>query len=172
MVMSYKELAIEVEPECISVWKKSWAKRTARVTLLVDFEKQFIIVVDASCGIWFLPGGGLEQTESVEEAAKREAMEELGLKVKVSTIIKTYHVTLNSMRRKEQLKIPPFMAVHATCTGGRLKKGYAPNRKLLLVRKDKCHNLLMDFDVPKECQWMKPYFYVSQETLREFLALT
>jgi hypothetical protein len=169
--MSRKELVVEVEPECICLWKKPWAKRTARVTLLVDFRKQFVTVVDASCGLWFLPGGGLEQNESVEGAAKREAMEELGLNVKVNSIIKMYHVTLNSVRTEEQLKIPPFIAVHATCIGGRLKKGYASNRRLLLVGKDKCHNLLMDSEVPKECEWMKPYLYVSKETLREFSSI-
>ena len=59
--MSHHELSVEVEPRCISVWKEQWAKRLARVTLLVDFADQFLIVMDTSNGFWFLPGGGVEQ---------------------------------------------------------------------------------------------------------------
>jgi 8-oxo-dGTP pyrophosphatase MutT (NUDIX family) len=167
--LSYTELIIEVEPECISVWREFWAKRAARVTSLVDFKEQFAIVVDPSHGFWFLPGGGVEQNESVAEAAKREAIEELGLEVKVNRIIKTFHIVLSSTGRKERLGIPPFIVVYATCTGGRLKTGYAPNRKILLVKKNECQNLLNDFDVPSECEWMKPYFYVSKEIVGEFV---
>lgn len=61
--MLHQELSIEVEPRCISVWKEPWAKRSARVTLLVDFDDQFAIVMDTSNGFWFLPGGGIEQNE-------------------------------------------------------------------------------------------------------------
>lgn len=43
--MLHQELSIEVEPRCISVWKEPWAKRFARVTLLVDFDDQFAIVI-------------------------------------------------------------------------------------------------------------------------------
>jgi hypothetical protein len=93
------------------------------------------------------------------------------LEVKVNEIIKAYQVTLNSVRRKEQLKIPPFVAVHAKCIGGKLKKGYAPNRKILLAKKDECQNLLLDHEVPKEYEWMKPYFYVSKEIIREFVCV-
>jgi 8-oxo-dGTP pyrophosphatase MutT (NUDIX family) len=74
------------------------------VTLLVDLGEQFAIVADTSHGLWFLPGGGVEQNESIEDTAKREAVEELGLEVKVRKIIKTYHVTLRSTAGKERLK--------------------------------------------------------------------
>lgn len=167
--MSHKKLTIKVEPKCISAWKEPWAKRTARVTLLVNFKEQFPIVTDASHGFWFLPGGGVEQGESVEEATKREAVEELGLEVKFNKIVKTYQVTLSSTRGKEWLRIPPFIAVYATCIGGRFKTGYAPNRKILLAEKGGFQNLLLDFEVPIEYEWMKPYFCVSKEIIGEFI---
>ena len=63
--MLHHELSIEVEPHCISIWKKPWARSFGRVTLLVDFDDQFVIVMDTSNGFWFLPGGGVEQNESI-----------------------------------------------------------------------------------------------------------
>ncbi|MDH5459944.1 MAG: NUDIX hydrolase [Candidatus Bathyarchaeota archaeon] len=166
--MLHREISVEVEPRCISLWKESWAKRFARATLLVDFGDQFAIVMDASNGFWFLPGGGVEQNESIEETAKREAAEELGLEIKINRIIETFHVTLISRETKEQLKIHPFIVVHATCIGGQLKTEYAPKRKIFLIRREECDNLLRDFEVPEEYECMKPYLYISKETIREF----
>lgn len=109
------------------MWKRSWAERSSRVTLLVDFDEQFAIVMDTQHSYWFLPGGGVEQNESIEEAARREAFEELGLEVRINQVIKAFYVTLNSKETKERLKIPPFIVVHATPIEGQLKTGYAPN---------------------------------------------
>jgi ADP-ribose pyrophosphatase YjhB (NUDIX family) len=163
------ELSFEVEPRCISVWKEPWAKRCARVTLLVDFGSKFVVVMDTSNGFWFLPGGGVEQNETIEEACEREAAEELGVKIKINRILRTYHITLISEKTGEQLKIHPFIVVQATYTGGLLRTEYALNRKILLVGKDECDNLLRDFEVPREYECMKPYLYISKETVREFV---
>jgi len=169
--MSHLELSIEVEPRCISLWREPWAGRFARVTLFVDFGDQIVIVMDPSNGFWFLPGGGIEQNESLEDAAEREAAEELGLKIKITRRIKTFHVTLISKKTGEQLKIHPFIAVHAKPTRGKLKTEYAPNRKILLVRKNEFDNLLRDFKVSEEYECMKPYHYISKEIIRKFLGL-
>jgi len=104
--MLHYKLSVKVEPRCISVWKEQWAKRLAWVTLLVDFGDQFVIVMDPLNGFWFLPEGGVEKNESIEEAAKREALEELGLEIKIDRVIKEFHVTLISKKTKEQLIIP------------------------------------------------------------------
>jgi 8-oxo-dGTP pyrophosphatase MutT (NUDIX family) len=168
-MISIRELKIEVEAAGISAWKKPWSNRSARVTLLVDFGDRFVIIADPRSGSWFLPGGGVEQNESIEEAAKREAVEELGLGVNVSRTIATFDVTLISKDTGEHLKIPPFAVVHATPTEGKLKEKYAPNRKILLVTKDESSTLLHNSEVPSEYEWMKPYFCVSREVIREFL---
>jgi 8-oxo-dGTP pyrophosphatase MutT (NUDIX family) len=125
--------------------------------------------MDTSNGFWFLPGGGVEQNESMEEAGEREAAEELGVEIKINRIIRTYHVTLISEKTGEQLKIHPFIVVHATYTGGLLRTEYAPNRKILLVGKDECDNLLQDFEVPQEYECMKPYLHISKQAVREFV---
>ena len=139
------------------------------MTLLVDFGDRFAIVTDPRCGFWFLPGGGTEQNESIEEAAKREAVEELGIEVNVSRTIATFDVTLISKATREHLKIPPFVVIQATPTAGKLKRRYASNREILLVKKDEPNILLRNLEVPKKYEWMKPYFCVSRDVVREFL---
>ena len=165
--MSHHELSVEVEPRCISVWKEQWAKRLARVTLLVDFADQFVIVMDTSNGFWFLPGGGVEQNESIEETAKREALEELGLEIEVNHVVKQFCVTLISKKVQEQFVIPPFIIVHATPVKGKLRVEYASNRKILLVKKKDCRWLLHSFKIPVEYECMSPYYCVSKEVVRQ-----
>ena len=168
-VMLHHELSIEVETQCLSVWKEPWAKRFARVTLLVDFNDRFAIVMDTSNGFWFLPGGGIEQNESIEDAAKREATEELGLEIKINQVVETFHVTLISKETGEQLKIPPFIVVRVTPIRGQLKTEYAPNRKIVLVEKKNCKNLLQGFKVSKAYECLKPYHYVSKEVVQQLV---
>jgi 8-oxo-dGTP pyrophosphatase MutT (NUDIX family) len=167
--MLLQQLSIEVDAQCISVWKKQQSKRSARVTLLVDFDDRFAVVTDPRSGLWFLPGGGVEQNESVEDAAKREAVEELGLDVNVNRVIATFNVTLIAKDTREHLKIPPFIVVLALPVGGQLTKKYASNRKILLVRKGESNTLPENLKIPAEYEWMKPYLCVSREVVREFV---
>jgi len=164
-----QELTIEVEPRCFSVWREPWAKRSARVTLFVDFVDRFVIVMDASNGFWFLPGGGVEPNESMEDAAKREATEELGLEVSINRIFKTFHVTLIARKTGELLKLHPFKVLHVTPIGGKVKKEYAANRKIILIKKKECRSLLHDFEIPNEYECMKPYHYVAKEVVRQLV---
>jgi len=167
--MLHCELSIQVESKCLSLWKKLSTKRCARVTLFVDFGDQFVIVMDTSNGFWFLPGGGVEQNESIEDTAKRETAEELGLQIEINRIVEAFHVTLISRETGEQLKIPPFIAVYATPTEGRLKTEYAPNRKIILIKKEDGRNLLHSSKIPEEYECMKPYHYISKEVVRQLI---
>ena len=167
--MAQCESCVEVEPQSISVWKEPWAKRPCRVTLLLDLDEQIAVVADDLHRFWFLPGGAVERGESLDEAAKREAEEELGLEVSVNRILKTYRITLVSKETKERLRIPSFVLVHATSIGGQLKTEYASDRKILRVKKDQCNSFLRNFEIPIEYDWMRPYFYVSRRAVQEFL---
>jgi len=111
----------------------------------------------------------MEQNESIEEAAKREALEELGIEIKINRAIATFHVTLASNKTERETKISPFIALHATHVGGQLKKEYATNRKIVPIRKDECKSLLQNFEIPREYECMKPYLYVSRKIIREYL---
>lgn len=161
-------MTIEVEPRCISIWKEPWARRLARVTLLIDFGGQIVVIMDTANGFWFLPGGGLEQGESIEETAKREAEEELGLKVEVSQTIATFQVTLISATQEEQVEIPPYIVVQARPVGGQLRPEYAPNRKIILLDKKICRGFLQGSAIPREYECFKPHHHISKEVLRQF----
>jgi hypothetical protein len=134
----------------------------------VSLDDQFVIVMDPSNGFWFLPGGGAAQSESIEDAANREAFEELGVEIKINQITETFHVTLISRETGEQLQINPFIVVDATYVGGQFKTEYAPKRKIFLFKKDKCDSLLQD-KIPEEYECMRPYLCISKEIIRGFL---
>jgi len=167
--MSQHNIRIETEPKCLSHWQQPWARRHARVTLLINSNDQIIIVRVPSNPFWFLPGGGTQQSESIEDAAKREALEELGIEIKINRAIATYNVTLASNKTAQEIKIPPFIALHATHVGGTLKEEYAKNRKIVLIKKDECADLLRDFEIPRKYECMRPYLSVSKEIIRELL---
>jgi len=167
--VSHQKLVIEVESRCIAMWQELSERRSTRVTLLVDSNGQFVIVMDPSNGFWFLPGGGAERNESIEETAKREALEELGIEIKVNRIITTFEVILISKQTKEQFKIPTFVVVHATPLRGRFKKEYAPNRQIIRVKKQHLQSLLRSYEIPEEYECMKPYYCISREIIEQLI---
>lgn len=52
-------------------------------TFLKNKEWKFLMVRHKWKNYWSLPGGGLEDEESLQQAIKRECMEELNLKIKI-----------------------------------------------------------------------------------------
>ena len=49
--------------------------------LVVDSQKRLLLMKRSDNGCWGPPGGATEPGERVEEAAKREALEETGLQI-------------------------------------------------------------------------------------------
>lgn len=54
---------------------------TLGVKIMLVRDEQVLLVRHTYLSGWFLPGGGVKRSETLEEAARREAWEELGAKL-------------------------------------------------------------------------------------------
>jgi 8-oxo-dGTP diphosphatase len=66
--------------------------------VLSDDRKQILVLKRRDVPMWVLPGGGIEEGESPEEAVKREILEETGLHVQIVRKVAEYS-PLNKLAR-------------------------------------------------------------------------
>lgn len=70
------------------------AKGTSVAIVIFDeSKKQVLLIKRRDVPVWVLPGGGIDDRESPEEAALREAEEEIGCKVKLIRKVAEYSPT-------------------------------------------------------------------------------
>lgn len=62
----------------VMLWRIVWRPTTLGVRVLLIRDAEVLLVRHTYRGGWFLPGGGLKRGETLEEAARREAREEVG----------------------------------------------------------------------------------------------
>ena len=65
-------------------------------------------------GVWELPGGKVDATETIAQAAAREAMEELGVEIQTGALIATSEDHNERLEREQHVRVH---AVHATLLG-------------------------------------------------------
>lgn len=81
----------EVCPRCGHSWRRRNPLLTVDVIIEIEGGKKIVLVRRKNPPIgWALPGGFVEYGETVEEAARREAEEETGLKVEIKRQFHTY----------------------------------------------------------------------------------
>jgi 8-oxo-dGTP pyrophosphatase MutT (NUDIX family) len=57
---------------------------------LLDADGRVLLEKRSDCGLWGLPGGGIDPGESVHTAAAREVREETGFEIRVTRMIGVY----------------------------------------------------------------------------------
>ncbi len=63
---------------------------TSVMVLTIDSEGRLLLQKRAGTGAWHVPGGFLELGEALEDAARREALEETGLSLGALTLVGAY----------------------------------------------------------------------------------
>src|SRR5262245_57846134 len=59
------------------------------VLVVVEHEGRFLMVHEASHGnLWYLPAGGVEPNETISLAAKRETIEEAGIEIEPTSLLR------------------------------------------------------------------------------------
>lgn len=58
--------------------------------IVLDIRGWILLEKRSDCGLWGLPGGKIEQGESVKEAALREVKEETGLNIEITKLLGVY----------------------------------------------------------------------------------
>ncbi|RFU69328.1 NUDIX domain-containing protein [Bacillus sp. V59.32b] len=66
---------------------KEYIWRPAAYCLMFNVQKNNMAIIQRSDGKYFLPGGGIENTETHKECLKREALEEMGMDIKVGPFV-------------------------------------------------------------------------------------
>ena len=97
-------------------------ERIARCQTAVFQNNQILLLRHANyrrgTSYWWLPGGGLEEGETFEQAAIRETHEETGLVVRVERLL----FELEDLERKYHYQ--KYLTFLATPIGGELKVGF------------------------------------------------
>lgn len=63
--------------------KQKYITKRGSYAVIYDSQRSSVALIKNPKGDYFLPGGGLENNESLEECVKRECLEEVGLKVSI-----------------------------------------------------------------------------------------
>jgi ADP-ribose pyrophosphatase YjhB (NUDIX family) len=105
--------------------------------------------IEPGYGLWVFPGGYIDRGETLEDGARREALEECGLEVELDGLINAYSY---------QGHTPIVVVYAARMTGGTL---HASDEESLEVR------AFAPMDIP----WDSLAFDSTRQALREYLGL-
>jgi UDPglucose 6-dehydrogenase len=107
---------VRLEPD-----ENIWRNPAVAVNVIVEVERKILLIkrrFEPFKGLWSLPGGYVEYSETVENAAKREVKEECGLDIQPSRIVGVY----------SELKRHPWKHAIAICYAAKKVKGQIKSR--------------------------------------------
>jgi 8-oxo-dGTP diphosphatase len=80
---------------------KEYILRPAVYCVMFNSQDKKVAIIQTGDGKYFLPGGGIEGNETHEECLKREALEEMGMDIKIGDFIgcaKRYFYSTNEFK--------------------------------------------------------------------------
>ena len=98
--------------------------RVAAYAVIVDDQDRMLLTwyngVGSGPACWSMPGGGVDFDESVQDAVRREVMEETGYRVQVGRPMAVHHFTHSGNSRGGRPYKSLRLFFDATITGGEL----------------------------------------------------
>jgi 8-oxo-dGTP diphosphatase len=91
--VDYRDIADRQRPFCSSCETAFFEDPKVAVAVVIEQEGQIALqrrTIDPGMGRWTFPSGFVDRGEPIEEAAIREAWEEVGLKVRLSHLLGVY----------------------------------------------------------------------------------
>lgn len=88
-----REIGGKTRPYCISCETGFFADPKLAVAVVIEKQGQVALqrrTIDPGMGLWTFPSGFVDRGEPVEEAAIREAWEEVGIRVKLTRLLGLY----------------------------------------------------------------------------------
>ena len=91
--LEYRELAGRTRPWCPSCKTGFFADPKLAVAVVIEYGERIVLqrrTIDPGAGLWTFPSGFVDRGEPVEEAAIREAWEEVGVYVRLTRLLGLY----------------------------------------------------------------------------------
>lgn len=85
-----------------------------------------LLLFQRPTGYWYFPGGGIENSETAEQTAIREAKEEIGVKIKIKKLLYVHELRRGGHRTLELIYL-------AKPIGGKFRIGIDPEENKRLV---------------------------------------
>lgn len=92
LLPSYYERHPDSEEDQFNVIRYKRTRRIRCGTIILDFERKKILIIQSYKRFWGLPKGHMEEGETPEQCAIRETLEETGIELGTEQLLRSYSV--------------------------------------------------------------------------------